>query len=111
MLRLVALVVVVLVEMGFAHNALGVPLPSVKFAGQTIIGSIDMNTNGIPDEPGDCNFSAQSNGSSLLITGTQAMGTKARACLGTCNGSGFVSADFAEAIINDCNWGSGSPGA
>ena len=111
MLRLAALVVVVLVEMGFAHRALGALPPEVKFAGQTIIGSIDMSQNGVPDEPGDCNFTAYSDGSSLVIAGTQMSGTKARACLGTCTGSGFVSADFAEAIINDCAWGSGSPGA
>jgi hypothetical protein len=111
MLRLAALVVVVLVEMGIAHAGFGAVPPNVKFAGQTTIGSIDMNDNGVPDEPEDCNFSAFADGSALQVNGTQTGANKARPCLGRCVGSGFVSVDFAETIINDCDWGIHSPGA
>lgn len=106
MLRLAVLVVAVLVEVGLAGRAMAGTMTDITVSGNKTIASIDMNDNGTPDEPADCNLSARANpdGSGLVIHGEQDGSNKARPCEGDCFGSGFVSHDFAEAIINSCEY-------
>lgn len=110
MLRLAVLGVAVLVQMGVASNAFAGTPQDVLAAGRTTIASIDADGDGVPDEPEDCNLSAQvvpnGNSGALLITGQQDVppSDKLRPCRGVCGGSGFVSSDFAEAQLNGCDY-------
>lgn len=79
----------------------------ITVAGQQNIAVIDANENGILDEEDDCVFRARSetNGSNLVISGLQDEGpNQLRACTGDCNGSGFMSSDFGEVMLDDCEF-------
>lgn len=109
MLRLAAvgMVAVLLVAAGLPGRVdAGAAVP-ITVAGQQNIAVIDANENGILDEEEDCVFRARAeiSGFGLVISGIQDEGpNQLRACTGDCTGSGFMSADFGEVLLDDCEF-------
>jgi hypothetical protein len=109
--------VAVLVVLGFGRGALATESDPIKAAGNDKLVVIDANQNGMLDEPDDCVVSANTDGESLRVRGTQSTGATSRLLLcsdpeypgkdhGDCWGDGFVGSDFAQANLGSCDFGS-----
>lgn len=110
MLRRAVVVMAWLIGVGAGQTALADSLQDILVAGNSQIAFIDANNNGMHD-PGDCFLSAKvrTNGMDLMVKGTQAAGPNLLlVCTGQCNGSGFISSGFGEAMIDNCDY-SGTP--
>jgi hypothetical protein len=119
MLRRAVWVVAALIACGFSQKALATPAANIRAAGNAQLLIIDANQNGMLGDADDCIVGATANGSNLTIRGTQSTSASTRLVLcsdpgntskdhGSCWGSGFVSADFAEADIANCDY-AGAP--
>jgi hypothetical protein len=70
--------------------------------------TIDVDGNGILGDDDDCVFGATIDREDITITPSG--GSQLRVCQGQCFGFGFVDSSSAGVSIEDCNWGSLSPG-